>query len=73
MESHQYYLEVMARLWDSVRGKRPRPELWPYKWVHHANALAHDVLRVCKFLAKKSIKIGPKFWFFQKLKNPPKG
>jgi hypothetical protein len=33
-----------------------RPELWPYKWIlHHDNAPALDALRVCKFLAKKSI------------------
>jgi hypothetical protein len=32
-------------------------ELWPDKWIlHRDNAPVHDALRVCEFLAKKSIK-----------------
>jgi hypothetical protein len=47
-------LEVLTRLRESVR--RKRPELWPDKWIlHHDNAPAHDALRVLEFLAKKSI------------------
>jgi transposase len=41
-------------MWEPVR--RKRFELWPDKWIlHYDNAPAHDVLRVCEFLAKKSI------------------
>jgi hypothetical protein len=54
MVKHQCYVEVLTRLWESVR--RKRLGLWPDKWIlHHDNALAHDVLRVCEFLAKNSI------------------
>jgi histone-lysine N-methyltransferase SETMAR len=72
-------LEVLTRLQESVR--RKRPELWPDKWfLHHDNAPAYDVLRVRKFLAKKSITkmdhppyspdLAPyDFWLLQKLKN----
>jgi hypothetical protein len=50
----QCYLEVLTRLRESVRGKRP--ELWPDKWIlHYDNAPKHDALRVREFLAKKSI------------------
>jgi hypothetical protein len=49
------------RLWASVQ--RKRLELWPhYLILHHDSALVHDVLRVSKFLAKKSI---------TKLNHPP--
>jgi hypothetical protein len=48
----QCYLGMLTRLRESVQ--RKRPELWPDKWIlHHENA--HDALRVCEFLAKKSI------------------
>ena len=51
--NQQCYFEVLTRLRESVRRKRSR--LWPDKWIlHHDNAPAHDVLRVCKFLAKNS-------------------
>jgi transposase len=50
----QCYLEVLTRLRESVR--RKRPELWPPKWIlHYDNAPAHDALRVREFLANKSI------------------
>jgi hypothetical protein len=67
------------RLQESVR--RNRPKICPYKWIlHHNNTLAHDVLRIQKFLAKKSItkidhppyspELAPcNFWLFPKLKN----
>jgi hypothetical protein len=39
------YLEILARLREAVR--RKRPELWPDAWVlHHVNAPAHDALAV---------------------------
>jgi hypothetical protein len=48
------YLEILARLREAVRQRRP--ELWPDAWIlHHDNALSHDVLAVWEFLAKKSI------------------
>jgi histone-lysine N-methyltransferase SETMAR len=57
----QCYLEVLTRLWISVRKKRP--ELWPDKWIlHHDNAPAHDALSFCEFLAKK---------FITKMDHPP--
>ena len=52
--NQQCYLEVLTRLWESVR--RKRPGLWPDKLIfHHDNAAAHDALRVREFLAKISI------------------
>jgi len=77
------YLEVLTRLRECVRKKRPR--LWPGKWIlHHDNSPAHDVLRVREFLAKNSItkmdhppyspELAPcDFWLFPKLKNALKG
>ena len=81
--NQQCYLEVLTRLQESVR--RKRPGLWPDKWIlHHDNAPAHDALRVHEFLAKHSIKkmdhppyssdLAPcDFWLFPKLKNALKG
>ena len=52
--NQQCYLEMMTRLRESVR--RKRPGLWPDKWIlHHENSPAHDVLRVREFLSKNSI------------------
>ena len=49
--NQQCYLEVLTRLQESVR--RKRPGLWPDKWIlHHDNAPAHDVLRVHEFADK---------------------
>jgi hypothetical protein len=60
-------------------------ELWPDKWIlHHGNVPAHDTLRFCKLLAKKSITkmdhrpyssgIAPwEFWLFPKIKKCPGG
>jgi histone-lysine N-methyltransferase SETMAR len=54
MVNQQCYLEVMTRLRDCVR--RKRPGLWPDKGnLHHDNAPANDALRVREFLAKNSI------------------
>jgi len=50
----QCYLEVLARLWESVC--RRRPGLLPDKCIfHHDNAPAHVALRFCEFLAINSI------------------
>jgi histone-lysine N-methyltransferase SETMAR len=52
--NQQCYLEVLTRLQESVRRKRPR--LWPDKWIlHHDSTPAHDVLRVREFLTKNSV------------------
>jgi histone-lysine N-methyltransferase SETMAR len=81
--TQQCYLEVVTRLQESVR--RRRPDLWPEKWILHLdNAPAHDALRVHEFLAKKSITkmehppYSPDlalcdFWLFRKLKKCPEG
>jgi histone-lysine N-methyltransferase SETMAR len=81
--NQHYYLEILARLREVVR--RRRPELWPDAWIlHHDNALAHDALAVREFLAKKSIMkldhppyspdLAPcDFWLFPKLKTALKG
>jgi hypothetical protein len=42
------YLELLARLREAVR--RRRPELWSDAWIlHYDNAPAHDVLTVGVF------------------------
>jgi hypothetical protein len=81
--NQQCDLEVLTRLRESVRSKRP--ELWADKWIlHHDNALTHDALRVREFLAKKSntkmdhppysVDLTPgDFCLFPKLKNALKG
>jgi hypothetical protein len=49
-----YYAEIMERLRQAVR--RKRPELWPNDWIiQHHNAPTHRVLSVKKFLVQKSI------------------
>jgi hypothetical protein len=51
--NEQCYLEVLTRLRESVR--RKRPELGPTKWIfHHDSAPGHEALRVYEFLDKKS-------------------
>jgi hypothetical protein len=57
------YLEILARLHEAVRWRRP--ELWPDSWIlHHDNAPTHDALTVREFLAKKiDIEIGPSTTF----------
>ena len=64
--------------------RRKRPGLWPDKWIlHHDNDPARDMLRVRKFLAKKSITkmdhppyspdLAPwYFWIFPKFKKKKK-
>ena len=77
--NQQCYLEVLTRLRESVR--RKRPGLWPGKWIlHNDNACARDALRFREFLAKNSIPkmdhppyspylVPCNFWLFPKLKN----
>ena len=81
--NQQCYLEVLTRLRESDRKKRPRP--WPDKCIlHHDNAPGHDALRFREFLAKNSITkmdhspyspvLTPcDFCLFPKLKNVLKG
>jgi histone-lysine N-methyltransferase SETMAR len=77
------YLEILARLCEAVR--RRRPELWSDAWIlHHDNAPALDALAVQEFLAKKLILkldhpsylpdlVPCDFWLFPKLKTALKG
>jgi hypothetical protein len=77
------YLEVLTRLRESVR--RKRPGLWTDNWIlYHDNAPAHDALKVREFLAKNSITkmdhspcspdlASCDFLLFPKLKNSLKG
>ena len=53
-----YYLEVLKRLLEKVR--RKRPELFANNsWIlHHDNAPAHTALSVREFLATKQITVG---------------
>ena len=72
----EYYLEVMRRLREAIRKKRP--ELWKNNsWLlHHENAPAHSSLLVRNFLAKKpySPDLAPcVFFLFPRLKRPMKG
>jgi histone-lysine N-methyltransferase SETMAR len=80
----EYYLEVMRRLRESIRKKRP--EVWKeHSWIlHHDNAPAHTSLLVSSFLAKNNTIIMPQppyspdlapcdFFLFPKLKRPMKG
>lgn len=80
----EYYLEVMRRLREAIRKKRP--DLWKNQnWLlHHDNAPAHTSLLVRDFLAKNNTVIMPQppyspdlapcdFFLFPKLKKPMKG
>jgi hypothetical protein len=56
-----YYFEILKRLCEYVRIKRP--ELWPNDWILlHDNAPAHKALSVTQFLAQKPI---------NKMEHPP--
>ena len=79
-----YYIEVLKRLRDAFRQKKP--ELWRSgDWFfHHDNAPAHSALRTREFLAKHSITVLPHspyspdfapcdFFLFPMLKIPLKG
>jgi len=81
MVNQQCYLEVLTRLREFIR--RKRPVIWPDKWIlHHNSAPEHDALRVREFQSKNSItKINHppyspdlalcEFWLFPKLKKCP--
>ena len=81
--NQQCYLEVLTRLRESLR--RKRPGLWPDKWIlHYDIAPARGAFRVREFLAKNSITkmdhlpyslelVTCDFWLFPKLKNALKG
>jgi len=79
-----YYLEVLERLHEKVRQKRPK--LFPNNsWIlHHDNAPAHTALSVRKFLVTKqitvleypaySLDLAPSdFFLFSKVKEILKG
>ncbi len=79
-----YYLEVLQRLRDAVR--RKRPDLWQSQSfkLHHDNAPAHSSQLIVDFLAKKGIPVvrqapyspdmAPSdFWLFPKIKQQLKG
>jgi len=80
----EYYQEVLRRLRDAVR--RKRPDLWAaVNWqLHHDNAPAHSSHLIQSFLAKHNTPVlrqapySPDmapcdFWLFPKLKMPLKG
>jgi transposase len=54
-----YYLDVLKRLRESIR--RKRPQLWRNSsWIlHHDNAPAHASLLIRDFLAKHEITVLP--------------
>jgi hypothetical protein len=77
------YMEILKRLREAVRGKRP--ELWPNDWIlHHDNATAHKAPSVKQFVGKKSVTemehplcflhLAPNdFWLFLKINSALKG
>ena len=80
----QFYLNVLKRLREAVR--RKRPEVWTNNtWMlHHDNAPAHASLLIRKFLTKHEITVVPQsayspdlapaeFFLFPKLKSSLKG
>jgi len=80
----EYYLEVLRRLREAIR--RKRPNLWQNNsWqLHHDNAPAYTTLLVREFLAKNATVIMPQppyspdmapcdFFLFPKLKRTLKG
>jgi len=84
MVNKQLYQEVLARLRDDVR--RKRPELWENqtRMLHHDNAPAHALLLIRSYLAKRQTSIVPHpsyspdlpradFFLFPKLKTTLKG
>lgn len=79
-----FYKQVLERLREKVR--RKRPEAWKSKsWIlHHDNAPAHSALSVREFLASKNIPVVPHppyspdlapcdFFLFPRLKTTLKG
>jgi len=76
---------VIWKCWLGYGNLFGRPRLWPDKWIpHHDSDPAHEVLRVCEFLAMNPITkmdhppyspdlVHCDFWLFPKLKNGLKG
>jgi hypothetical protein len=68
-----YYMEILKRLREDVR--RKKPELWPNVCIlHHDNAVAHKTLSVKQCLAQKidyrngtSDLAASDFWLFPKI------
>lgn len=82
--NQKYYIEVLEKLRERVRKKRP--DMWKNNsWIlHQDNAPAHNALSVKRFLAKKSIPVlehppySPDlapcdFYLFPKIKSSLKG
>ena len=80
----EFYLNVLKRLREAVR--RKRPEAWTNNtWMlHHDNAPAHASLLICEFLTNHETTVVPQppyspdlapadFFFFPKLKSSLKG
>lgn len=80
----EYYIQVLRRLREAIR--RKRPELWRNNnWLlHHDNAPPHTALVIREFLTKHSTTVMPQppyspdmapcdFFLFPKLKRPLKG
>jgi hypothetical protein len=56
--NQQCYLEVLTRLRESVR--RKRPELWPDNWIfHHAISLGMMRSEFASFWLRNPLKNGP--------------
>ena len=83
-QSKEFYLNVLKRLREAVR--RKRPEAWTNNtWMlHHNNAPAHALLLICEFLKKHETTLIPQPPYFPdlaladifllaKLKSPLKG
>jgi hypothetical protein len=82
--NQHYYLEVLKRLREQVR--RKRPERWRNQdWLlHHENAPAHSALSVQRFLAAENMTVVPHppyspdlapcdFFLFPRMKSKLKG
>ncbi|XP_029941109.1 uncharacterized protein LOC115383163 isoform X4 [Salarias fasciatus] len=82
--NQDFYLEVLRRLQEAVRLKRPA--LWESGdwWLHHDNAPAHRALRVKQFLMKNGMALLPHplyspdlapcdFFLFPRMKKALKG
>jgi len=52
-----FYCDVLRRLRENVR--RKRPQKWQNQKLHHDNAPAHRSFKVSQFLAKNSMTVAP--------------
>ena len=81
--NHQYYIEVLTKLHERMR--RKRPELWRNRWIlHQDNAPSHITLSVKQCLVNANITVREHppyspdiapcdFYFFPKIKSVLKG